>query len=68
LNRQIRRMCSYLDYDVSSLKRIRIMDITIDGIDSNKWRYFTPFEMQKLEEKLRNSSKTAEDSGTKKNK
>jgi hypothetical protein len=44
------------------------MDITIDGIDSNKWRYFTPFEMQKLEEKLRNSSKTAEDSGTKKNK
>ena len=68
LNRQSRRMCSYLDYDVSSLKRIRIMDITIDGIDSNKWRYFTPFEMQKLEEKLRNSSKTAEDSGTKKNK
>jgi len=68
LNRQIRRMCSYLDYDVSSLKRIRIMDITIDGIDSNKWRYFTPAEMQKLEEKLRNSSKTAEDSISKKNK
>lgn len=66
LNRQIRRMCSYLDYEVSSLKRIRIMDITIEGIDSNKWRYFTPFEKQKLEEKLQFSSKVAEASIPKK--
>ena len=60
LNRQIRRMCAFLDYEVYSLKRIRIMDITIDGIKSNTWRYFTPAEMTKLEDKLQFSSKTAE--------
>jgi hypothetical protein len=42
------------------------MDITIDGIKSNKWRYFTPVEMKKLEDKLRFSSKTAEASLPKK--
>jgi len=60
LNRQIRRMCAYLDYEVCSLKRVRIMDITIAGIDSNKWRYFTASEMKKMEEKLRFSVKTEE--------
>lgn len=60
LNRQIRRMCAYLNYEVRSLKRIRIMDITIEGIAPNKWRYFTPIELKNLEEKLRFSSKTEE--------
>lgn len=66
LNRQIRRMCAFLDYEVYSLKRIRIMDITIDGIKSNTWRYFTTAEMTKLEDKLQFSSKTAEASLPKK--
>jgi 23S rRNA pseudouridine2604 synthase len=59
-------MCAILDYEVCSLKRIRIMDITIDGIESNTWRYFTPSEMSKLEDKLQFSSKTAEASPPKK--
>jgi 23S rRNA pseudouridine2604 synthase len=67
LNRQIRRMCAFLNYEVCSLKRIRIMNISIKGIDSNKWRYFTPIEMKKMEENLRNSSKTAGISLPKKN-
>ena len=34
LNRQIRRMCNYLDYKVTNLKRIRIMNIKLD---TNPW-------------------------------
>ena len=30
LNRQIRRMCEYLDYRVVALKRIRIMNVNLD--------------------------------------
>ena len=30
LNRQIRRMCEYLHYEVKKLKRIRIMNINLD--------------------------------------
>jgi len=30
LNRQIRRMCEYLGYNVTALKRIRIMNIQLD--------------------------------------
>lgn len=30
LNRQIRRMCEYLNYEVQTLKRIRIMNIKLD--------------------------------------
>ena len=31
LNRQIRRMCEYFGYQVKELKRIRIMNLTLDG-------------------------------------
>ena len=34
-NRQIRRMCAYLGYQVESLKRIRIMNLTLDGLKPN---------------------------------
>ena len=30
LNRQIRRMCSFLDYEVVELKRMRILNISLD--------------------------------------
>ncbi len=40
LNRQIRRMCEYLDYRVVTLKRIRIMNVTLD-IGKGKWRHLT---------------------------
>lgn len=67
LNRQIRRMCEYLGYDVVRLKRIRIMNITLEGIETGKWRMFTDEELLKVQELVADSVKTEEASiGTKK--
>ena len=63
LNRQIRRMCETLGYRVTSLKRIRIMNITLSGLAPGKWRYFSPVEMLALNELLKDSSKTADGEG-----
>lgn len=52
MNRQIRRMCSYLGYEVTQLKRIRIMHITLQGLRSGEWREFTPEEIQKMHQLL----------------
>ncbi len=60
LNRQIRRMCEVLGYNVVSLKRIRIMNITIAGLQPGKWRYFTPEEITVINSMVANSSKTAD--------
>ncbi|MEO6668028.1 MAG: 23S rRNA pseudouridine(2604) synthase RluF [Ferruginibacter sp.] len=63
LNRQIRRMCETLGYRVTSLKRIRIMNITVSGLAPGKWRYFTAPEISSLNEMLKHSSKTADAEG-----
>jgi 23S rRNA pseudouridine2604 synthase len=63
LNRQIRRMCEALGFRVTSLKRIRIMNISISGLAPGKWRYFTPSEMGAINEMLKHSSKTADGEG-----
>ncbi|MCC5916629.1 MAG: 23S rRNA pseudouridine(2604) synthase RluF [Cryomorphaceae bacterium] len=47
LNRQIRRMCEYLGYEVKKLKRIRIMNIHLD-LPKGKWRDLTKGELQTL--------------------
>lgn len=60
LNRQIRRMCEVLGYNVESLLRIRIMNITVSGLAPGKWRYFTPSEISLITKMVTNSSKTAE--------
>ncbi len=60
LNRQIRRMCETLGYEVTSLTRIRIMNMTINGLAPGKWRYFTPAEVSTINEMLAGSSKTAD--------
>ena len=57
LNRQIRRMCETLGYRVSSLKRVRIMNIKLD-IPVGKYREFTKKELSELNRLLLNSSKT----------
>ena len=57
LNRQIRRMCESLGYKVSSLKRVRIMNIKLD-IPTGKYRELTNQELSKLNILLENSSKT----------
>jgi len=58
LNRQIRRMCEAFGYKVESLKRIRIMNIKLHGLESGKWRYFTQEEIGILNSMLAHSSKT----------
>lgn len=57
LNRQIRRMCEYLGYEVKKLKRIRIMNIKLD-MPVGKWRDLTDEEMHELNKLLSDSSKT----------
>jgi 23S rRNA pseudouridine2604 synthase len=63
LNRQIRRMCETLGYKVTSLKRVRIMNFTLKGIEPGKWRYFSAIEINALNEMLKNSSKTVGEDG-----
>ncbi len=57
LNRQIRRMCEHLGYRVRTLKRIRIMNISLD-IPVGKYREFTKEELRDLNNLLGDSSKT----------
>ena len=57
LNRQIRRMCEFLNYRVINLKRVRIMNIKLD-VKVGKWRYFKPEELDKMNRLLNLSSKT----------
>ena len=60
LNRQIRRMCEALGYNVVALKRVRIMNFTVSNLPTGKWRYFTPTEIENINEMLMNSSKTGD--------
>ncbi len=57
LNRQIRRMCEYLGYHVKRLKRVRIMNITLD-IPIGKWRDLTHDELNQINRLISDSSKT----------
>jgi 23S rRNA pseudouridine2604 synthase len=59
LNRQIRRMCEFLGYEVKKLKRIRIMNIKLD-LPLGKWRNLTEDELFELNILLDGSSKTFE--------
>lgn len=59
LNRQIRRMCEYLGYDVQTLKRTRIMHIRLAGLKPGQWRLLDNTEIRMLEAQLLTSSKTA---------
>ncbi|MCI8506732.1 MAG: pseudouridine synthase [Lachnospiraceae bacterium] len=55
LNRQIRRMCEYFDYRVVGLRRIRIMNFTLDGIASGRYREATKEELLELSKLLAGS-------------
>jgi len=58
LNRQIRRMCEHLGYEVKSLTRVRIMNVELGALAVGKWRYLTLPEIEKLNELVAESSKT----------
>ena len=55
LNRQIRRMCEYLGYEVKTLKRIRVLNITLD-VPVGKYRELTTKELKELNILLEDSN------------
>jgi len=59
LNRQIRRMCEHLGYEVTALKRIRIINISLD-VPVGRYRELTPAEIKELNKLIEPSSKTEE--------
>lgn len=58
LNRQIRRMCEYFDYDVTKLERIQIMNIKLGSLGQGNWRNLTESELEGLFDMLEDSEKT----------
>lgn len=52
LNRQIRRMCEELGYNVYRLQRIRIMNIQLDNLPVGQWRYLSKKEKAQLFQEL----------------
>jgi len=62
LNRQIRRMCGSLGYNVVKLERIRIMHVKLGNLKPGKWRNLTDEEVTTLRKKTATSVKTEEGS------
>ncbi len=60
LNRQIRSMCEALGYEVFKLRRVRIRNITLDGIPNGKWRYLSEAEVSEILAMCEDSSGTEE--------
>lgn len=55
LNRQIRRMCAYFDYEVLKLERTQIMNIELGSLGLGNWRDLKPNELEVLFELLESS-------------
>lgn len=65
MNRQIRRMCEYFDYEVTKLERVRIMNVSLKGLALGEWRDLTEKEMEGLMKLTKNSSSEAKPSARK---
>ena len=57
LNRQIRRMCEFLGYEVVTLKRVRIMNVPLD-VPVGHWRDLTQAELKEIHRLTASSQKT----------
>lgn len=60
LNRQIRRMCEYLGYEVKKLKRVRIMNVSLGSLKTGQYRNLTKKEIKTLQSLIKDSSGTFE--------
>lgn len=60
LNRQIRRMCEYFDYEVVKLERIQIMNIKLGSLGQGNWRNLTVAELEGLFDLLDKSKDVAQ--------
>lgn len=56
LNRQIRRMCEALGYNVQKLRRVRINNIRIGSLTPGQWRELSPEEVRKLMDSIKDST------------
>ncbi len=59
LNRQIRRMCEYFGYSVTSLVRVRIMNIKLGRLKTGGYRNVTPAELEELKRLIKDSKSEA---------
>ena len=57
LNRQIRRMCSALGYEVTDLVRVRVMNIRLGSLREGAYRKVTDAELEELYDLLQNGRK-----------
>lgn len=60
MNRQIRRMCEALGYNVTKLNRIRIMNIKLGNLKIGSWRNLSSEELRRLNSLISTSIKTKE--------
>lgn len=60
MNRQIRRMCQTLGYEVNKLERIRIMNVRLEELSIGKWRYLSDKELLEINRLISSSVKTEE--------
>jgi 23S rRNA pseudouridine2604 synthase len=61
LNRQIRRMCEELDYNVTRLSRKRIINIELGDLKAGEYREFEPQELAELQRLVSDSKKTIDE-------
>tara|TARA_R110002073_G_scaffold2938_2_gene19111 strand:+ start:56305 stop:57384 length:1080 start_codon:yes stop_codon:yes gene_type:complete len=59
LNRQIRRMCEFLRYDVVRLKRVRIMSVRLGDLKVGQWRNLSEKEMADIHAAIADSDNSA---------
>lgn len=62
LNRQIRRMCEHFDYEVATLKRVRIMNIKLGDLKVGDWKELKKRDVDYIFKMLDGAQKTAEPS------
>lgn len=62
MNRQIRRMCEALGYEVQTLQRTRIMHLSLAKIPLGQWRFMNESEISEMMRLIASSTKTEEGS------